>query len=460
MVVDDERVVCQSCKRILESEGHRVTCFLDPREALQKLTDEEPDVALVDLKMPGLDGIEFLRQARQLRPALEVVIVTGFAEVSTAVRAMKLGAFDYVQKPFTPDQLLVVVAKALEHRELCSEKVRLQDELGQRYHFDNIIGSSPRMQEVYRLIERVAPTDSTVLIRGESGTGKELIAKAIHFNSPRRSERFLAVDCGALSETVLESEMFGHVKGAFTGAVASRKGFFEVANGGTLFLDEIGNVSANVQARLLRVLQEREFKPVGASEPMKTDIRLIAATNRDLEKMVQDGEFREELYYRLNIFPIELPPLRERRDDIPQLALHFLERCRERTGGRVTAIDPDALELLARYDWPGNVRQLENVVQRAMLLASGDTVRAQDVPPEVRHGSPRPQVEVPRTWDELRDLKKRLREESVEEVERQFVVDALARCGGNATRAAEAVGMLRPNFQALMKKHDVRRDDA
>ncbi|MHC4079005.1 MAG: sigma-54-dependent transcriptional regulator [Planctomycetota bacterium] len=451
-------MVCTSCDRILSAEGHQVKTTQDPREGLRIAEETNPDIAVVDLKMPGVDGLEFLSRIKEISPWTDVMIITGFAEIETAVKAMRLGAVDYIPKPFSPDQLLISIAKVLERKRLQSENAYLRQELQTRYRFESIIGSSRQMQEVYNLIERVAPTHSTVLIRGESGTGKELIARAIHFNSLRRSERFVAVDCGALSETILESEMFGHVKGAFTGAVTSRKGFFETADGGTLFLDEVGNISLAVQTRLLRVLQEREFKPVGASEIVKTDIRLIAATNKDLEKLVAKGEFREELYYRLNIVPIVVPPLRERQEDVPELAMHFLKKHRSGTGSQAAMIDQAAMDLLMQYSWPGNVRELENAVQRAMVLATGDRICSEHFPPGVRFGTSQVRISVPGTWAELRDIKKALREESVQDVERMFVLDALARNGGNATKAAKAVGMLRTNFQALMKRHGVTRE--
>ncbi|MFO1078512.1 MAG: sigma-54 dependent transcriptional regulator [Planctomycetota bacterium] len=459
VVVDDERVVCQSCERILGDEGHRVTTFQDPLLGIEFVREKQPDIAIVDLKMPGIGGIEFLRQVKAVSPGTEVMIVTGFAEIQTAVQAMKLGAFDYVPKPFGPDQLAIAVAKMQQRRRLQAENRELRDELQKRYRFESVIGRSARMQAVYRLVERVAPTDSTVLIRGDSGTGKELIARAIHHNRPRRAARFVAVDCGALSETVLESEMFGHVKGAFTGATETRKGFFAVADGGTLFLDEIGNISLAVQTRLLRVLQEREFKPVGASMPVATDIRLIAATNRNLEAMAEAGEFREELYYRLNIVPIELPRLRERAEDIPELAMHFLKKHRDATHATATSIAPGAVDALLAYGWPGNVRELENAIERALVLCTGEQILAEHLPLELRRAAPGAIiVGAAATWEELKDQKRRLLERSVAELERQFLVRALEQNDGNITRAAEAVGMLRPNFQALMKRHDVSRE--
>jgi len=461
LVVDDEAVVCASCARVLGDEGHRVTVVQDPVAGLDIVREKRPDIAIVDLKMPGIDGIEFLRRTKELSPETEVMVMTGFAQIESAVQAMKLGAFDYVSKPFSPDQLVIAVAKMQQRRRLQAENAALRDELQRRYAFDNLVGNSRHMQEVYRLVMRVAPTDSTVLIRGDSGTGKELIARAIHFNSPRRAGRFVPVDCGALSETVLESEMFGHVKGAFTGAVASHRGFFAVADGGTLFLDEIGNISLTVQTRLLRVLQEREYKPVGATAPLKTDIRLIAATNRDLEKMVAEGTFREDLYYRIDIVSIRLPLLHERKEDIPELAMHFVHKHRQGTLGSATSIAPEAVDALVAFPWPGNVRQLENVIERAMVLCAGDRIELDHLPLDLRRAAPSAQhLDVPATWEELKEQKRKLQEATVAEAEKAFLLEALEKNGQNVTRAAEAVGMLRSNFQALMKRHTITRKDA
>jgi len=458
LVVDDERIVCASCERILGAEGHEVSSTQDPADGLRRVRDEAPDLAILDLKMPGMNGIELLRRIKELGVATEVMIVTGYAEIQTAVQAMKLGAFDYIPKPFTPDQLVIAVAKVLERKRLHEENAWLRRELRTQYRFDNISGHGQRMQEVYRLIERVAPTHSTVLIRGESGTGKELIARAIHWNSPRRDHRFVPIDCGALSETVLESEMFGHVRGAFTGAVSARKGFFELADGGTLFLDEIGNVSLKVQTRLLRVLQEREFKPVGATHAIATDVRVVAATNKDLEALVAAGAFREELYYRLNIVPIQIPPLRERAEDLPELCRHFLEKHREAAGSAARRLSPEALELVLGYAWPGNVRELENAIQRALVLCPGEVVLPAHLPPELSGSGPAAALEVPRTWEDLKQRKQELRERNVEELERRFLEEALARAAGNVSRAADEVGMQRTNFHALMRRHQVVRE--
>jgi DNA-binding NtrC family response regulator len=368
---------------------------------------------------------------------------------------MKLGAFDYLPKPFTPDELAAVVEKAWEKRRLILQsKAIARGETPTE--FAGLVGTSPKMQEVYRQIRKVAPTASTVLIVGETGTGKELVARAIHDQSARRHERFFAVDCGTLSVTLLESELFGHVKGSFTGAVADKRGIFESAHRGTVFLDEICNVDVEVQAKLLRVIQEREFLPVGATEPRRVDVRLIFATNRDLEKMIAEGTFREDLYYRLYVYPIPLPPLREHRQDIPLLASHLLGRVRERSGRNVSTISDSALHLLEQFDWPGNVRQLEAVIERAAISCDGDVIEPRHLPRSiVKHGLIGDDIAVPRTNREFLDLKKRLRVQAVAEIEREFVLDALQRYGWNVSRAAHEVGIQRPNFQALMRKHGI-----
>jgi DNA-binding NtrC family response regulator len=447
--------VCSSCTLLLSEEGYEVQTSQQPKEGLAAAEQNPFDVILLDLKMPGMGGMEFLRRIKEVRPDTEVIIMTGFAEISTAVEATKLGAFDYIPKPFTPDRLLVTVGKALETRELVFENRYLRGELQARYKFENIVGSSREMQAVYQVVSQVSPTNTTVLILGESGTGKELIARAIHFNSPRKTKRIVAVDCGALQDNLLESELFGHVKGAFTGAVSAKKGLFEVADGGTLFLDEIGHTSFSLQTRLLRVLQERVFTPVGGTDERKADVRLIAATNKDLQAMVAEGTFREELFYRLNIVPIHLPPLRKRKEDIPALAMHFLKKTSEESGCDVTAISPQTLRLLVDYDWPGNVRQLENVIHRAVVLSPGPTIVSDLLPPEIRDQVPPSTAHVPKTSEELKEIKKELREKSVEDVERQFVIEALRRNEWNVRRAAIEVGMQRPNFQALMRKYQI-----
>jgi len=456
LVVDDEMIVCESCKRILEEEGYEVETALSGKEAFEKMKTNPFDIVITDLKMPGIDGMEVLSTFRKEYPDSIIIMITGFSTVETAVEAMKLGAFDYIPKPFTPDEVSIVVKKAIEKKSLMLENVYLRQELQEKYGFHNIVGKSKKMQEIYRIIAKVAMTDSTVLIYGQSGTGKELIARAIHFNSPRREKQFVPVDCAVLSENLLESELFGHVRGSFTGAVTTKPGLFEVADGGTVFLDEVGNISLSIQAKLLRVLQEREFTPVGGTKAKKVDIRLIAATNKDLEKMIKEETFREDLYYRLNIVPILLPPLRERQEDIPILAVHFLKKYAEEMGKTIKGITPEAMEKMIRYPWPGNVRELENVIERTVVMIDDEMVRVEHL---ILPGQQEKEVlenQIPLTSEALKEIKKQMREKAVEEIERAFVLNALERHQWNVTRAAEEVGMLRPNFQALMRKYNLR----
>jgi DNA-binding NtrC family response regulator len=455
LVVDDEEVVLKSCLRILDGSGFEVETVTNGPEALRCVEEHHYDLIVLDIMMPGMDGLEVLQRVKEAHPDIEVVMITGLSEVEVAVRAMKLGAFDYLPKPFEPDQLKLVLERALERRRLVQENVTLKSALSSKYRFENIIGASPAMQNVYRLIAQCAPTNSTVLITGESGTGKELIARAIHYNSLRKDKPFVPVDCNSLSETLLESELFGHVKGSFTGAISNKRGMFEVADGGSLFLDEIGNIALPIQAKLLRVLQEREFRAVGDTRTRTTNIRLVTATNKDLKAMVADGSFREDLYYRINIFPIHMPPLRERREDIPALAFHFLNAFRSELGKEVTEFSDGATNALVNYDWPGNVRELENTVHRAMILASGKVIRRAHLA-NIIDTPDLSDVDVPRTSDELKRLKKAAREKSVEEIEKRFVLEALRRNAWNVTRSAEETGMQRPNFQALMKKYRIR----
>ena len=456
LIVDDEEIVIRSCLRILGEDGDcEVEAVQDGLEALKKIDDGHYDVLILDIMMPKMDGLEVLRRVKETHPDIDVIMVTGLSQIETAVRSMKLGAFDYLPKPFDPDELKLVVKRALERRQLLQENLELRSEVSSKYRFENIIGASPQMQNVYRLIAKCAPTNSTVMLTGESGTGKELIARAIHYNSLRKDKPFVAVDCNSLSENLLESEMFGHVKGSFTGAVVNKKGMFEVADSGTLFLDEIGNISLSTQAKLLRVIQEREFKAVGDTRTQSANFRLLTATNKDLKAMVADGTFREDLYYRINIFPILIPPLRERRDDIPPLAFHFLRVFSEELGKKVSEFSEGAMSALVHHDWPGNVRELENTIHRAVILATDKVVRQAHLA-NIIEVLPRLDLDVPRTSDELKRIKKVAREKSVENIEKLFVLEALKRNAWNVTRSAEETGMQRANFQALMKKYDIR----
>ena len=455
LIVDDEEIVVRSCLRILGDDGNVVESVQDGWEALRKVDETHYDIIVLDIMMPKIDGLEVLQHVKERHPDTDVIMMTGLSQVQTAVKAMKLGAFDYLSKPFDPDQLKHIVDRALERQRLLRENRDLRSEVSSKYRFENIIGSSPPMQKVYGLIAKCAPTNTTVLIAGESGTGKEMIARAIHYNSLRKDQPFVTVDCTTLSENLLESELFGHVKGSFTGAVANKRGMFDVANNGTLFLDEFGNIPLSTQAKLLRVIQEHEFRAVGSTTTQKTNVRLITATNMDLKEQVARGAFREDLYYRINVFPINAPALRDRRDDIPALAFHFLKRFCEELGKPVAEISEGAMSLLMSHDWPGNVRELENTIHRAVILASENVIRQAHLASIIEF-TPHLDLDVPRTSDDLKRIKKIAREKSVEEVERRFIQETLKRNASNVTRSAEETGMQRANFQALMKKYNIR----
>jgi DNA-binding NtrC family response regulator len=451
LVIDDEDIVRTSCKRLLQPEGYMVETAKSGKEGLQILESRAFDLVLTDLKMPGMDGMEVLLKIKEHWPETEVVIMTGYGTVNTAVRAMKIGVFDYIEKPFTPGDLISLVSKALERKHLTGGTVARREIIPSHYELGNIIGGSPAMQKVFHLIAKVAGTGSTVLITGESGTGKEIAAKAIHFNSPRKDRPFVVVDCVTIPETLIESELFGHAKGAFTGASEKKKGLIEMAHGGTLFFDEIGNVPVPIQAKLLRVLQEKEFRPIGEKKTVHVDIRFISATNKDLKEMTKEGTFREDFFYRLNIFPIHMPPLRERKEDIPHLAYHFLQKYSQDLGRNVTHITAEAMRLLVFYDWPGNVRQLENVIQRGIIMCQGRTLR----PEHLSSIELSEKEDIPKTVDELKEKRKDLRLKSVENIEKTFLVEALKRNNWNVSRASSDVGMQRPNFHALMKKYRI-----
>jgi DNA-binding NtrC family response regulator len=448
LIIDDEEIIRTSCERILKPEGYAVRTAKSGTEGLQALDFSSFDLVLTDLKLPDIDGIEVLVRIREKWPDTRVIIMTGYGTVQSAVRAMKAGVFDYIEKPFSPEDLLALVKRALERKGLSARGGEI---VASHYELGNIVGVSQAMQRVFQLIAKVAVTGSTVLITGESGTGKELVAKAIHFNSPRKEQPFIIVDCNAIPETLIESELFGHARGAFTGAFEKKKGLLEMAAGGTIFFDEIGNLGLSTQAKLLRVLQEKEFRPVGEKKTIQADIRFVSATNKDLKMMTRDGTFREDFFYRLNIFPIHIPPLRERREDIPALADHFLGKHSLEIGKDVTHISAEAMRMLFLYDWPGNARQLENIIQRAIIMCPGKTLR-----PEHFSSLEIPAVEeVPKTVDELKEKKKDLRLKSVEGIEKSFLMEALRRNAWNISKAASDVGMQRPNFHALMKKYNI-----
>ena len=457
LVVDDDALIRHGIKRILEERDCLVEDFSCGHLAIERLQQSSFDLVVTDLKMPGMSGMEVLASIRILQPSIPIIIITGYATVETAVVAMKLGAVDYLAKPFIPDEFCLRIKKALDQSEARIQQTELhEDEVTQG--FEDFIGNSAEMQKIYRRIMQVAPTTSTVLITGESGTGKELVAKAIHKCSPRRNQPFVAIDCTSLAENLLESELFGHVKGSFTGAVQAKTGLFKVADGGTLFLDEVANISLTTQAKLLRVLQEREVTPIGGTQPIPINIRLIAATNRQLRELVAAGTFREDLYFRLNIIPIDLPPLRERKGDLRILIQHFMQRFSDEIGKDVRLISNAAVELLENYSFPGNIRELENLIERAMVFVEDNIINIDDLELNAKSGSKEPSPvssSIPQSVDELREQKRLLREKAVEPLERAFLVDAMRRNDGNVTRAAEEVGMQRTNFHALLRKQGI-----
>jgi DNA-binding NtrC family response regulator len=454
LIVDDELVICKSCEKIFKRAGHEVKYVTSGKEALQVLEVETFDVVFTDLKMIDVGGMEVLQTVKQKYPQTVVVIITGYATIASAVETMKSGAFDFLPKPFTPNELLAVLERALDKRRLIqmtAEEYHYSPEDG----FEGLIGKSPKMQEVFRLIGKVAPTDSTVLIIGESGTGKDLTARAIHNRSKRHEEKYFAVDLSTLSSTLLESELFGHIKGSFTGAIADKAGVFEAANHGTIFLDEIGNLPIEVQARLLRVLQTREYMPVGSTVIKTADVRLIFATNRNLKQLVSAGKFREDLYYRLNVFPVRLPSLRERREDIPELAIHFLKKHCEKISRKVPQIQTEAMEALLNYHWPGNVRELEHALERIVILVEGDEIEPVHISAALFRTESAIQSMIPKDSEALKNLKKQIREASVQELEKLFVTEALIRNNWNVSKAARDVNMQRSNFQNLMRKYHI-----
>jgi len=462
LIVDDEPDMVENCARILRRAGHRCLTATDPHRALSLLESERPDLLLTDLKMPEVDGLALLRRAKELDPALPVVMITAFATIETAVAAIKEGAFDYLPKSFTVDQLTVVVERALRQRRLAVENRHLREQLQTTLGLENVIGRSPAMAQVFELVKKAARSEANILVLGESGTGKELIARAVHANSPRAAQAFVPVDCASLPENLLESELFGHEKGAFTGAVKTKPGLMEVASGGTLFLDEIGELPVGLQVKLLRALQERQVRRVGGTSLIDVDVRVVSATNRDLRDSVARGQFREELYYRVNVIEIRLPPLRERAGDVRLLAHAFLKRYGQ---GRVTAFDDGAMGTLEAYAWPGNVRELQNVVERACALAEGDAVTRRDLPEHLlgggaarmaAAGAPAPPA-VTSQLSGTSDLGlKEAKERWMAVLEASYLRELLDRHDGNISAAAKAAGIDRKTFHRLVTKHHIR----
>jgi DNA-binding NtrC family response regulator len=441
LIVEDEPKMLRLLELNLADEGCKTFSAGDAEAGLKIFNGESIDLVLSDIKLPGMNGLEFLQAIRRMNEEIPVVLMTAYGSVEKAVEAMKSGASDYVLKPFSLEEIKLVVRKELDVHRLRAENRTLREELGRRYEYPNIVASSPSMQEVLAAVERVASANSTVLIGGESGVGKELIARAIHQRSRRASGPFVKINCTAIPENLLESELFGYEKGAFTGAIASKPGKFELADKGSLFLDEIGDVPQVMQAKLLRVLQEREFERLGGTRTLKVDVRLIAATNRDLRAALEEGTFREDLYYRLNVVPINMPPLREHKEDIPGLVEHFLSRFRNEGGKEIRGITPDALQVLMNFHWPGNVRELENIVERAMTFATGQWIRACDIhmdpEPSKRDGTAMPFLPPGMTLDQWED---------------EVIREALRRSGGNKSQAARLLGLSRNALRYRLSK--------
>ncbi|MFL6467045.1 MAG: sigma-54-dependent transcriptional regulator [Pyrinomonadaceae bacterium] len=450
LIVDDEQSYRQLLGLVFEGDGHNIRTAINGREALGMLQDEPADVVISDVKMPDMDGIEMLQALRESQPDLGVILMTAFASVETAREAFKLGADDFIQKPFDVEELKLIVKKTLEKQALIDENRAFKRAQRDRGSVKNIVGSSAKMQAIYQMIETVAEVQSTVLINGESGTGKELVARAIHDLSPRAEKPFISINCGAFTETLLESELFGYVKGSFTGANSNRKGLFEAANRGTIFLDEIGEMSPAMQVKLLRVLQERKVRPVGAHEELAVDARVIAATNRDLKQMANDGTFREDLFYRISVIPINLPSLRERPEDIPDLAYHFANKFCEQ-GGRMLGISPKAMQLLENYMWGGNVRELEHTIERAVALERSDEIQPERLPEHITSYNPErinAEFDLP---DEGLNLTVHL-----DNLEKTYVVEALRKTSGNQTKAADLLQMQVRSLRHLLDKHNIR----
>jgi two-component system response regulator PilR (NtrC family) len=442
LVVDDEKSMREFLEIMLRKEGYEVACARDGKEALNSLKARPYDLVLSDIRMPGVDGMEVLNRAKENSPGTIVIMITAYGSTESAVEAMKRGAYDYITKPFQVDEIKLIIRKALEKKTLEEENIQLRKELESKYQFGNLVGNSPGMLKVYDLIQRVKDTRANILISGESGTGKELVAKAVHYNSPRKDKSFVTINCSAIPETLMESELFGHMKGAFTGAFSNKQGLFEAAEGGAVFLDEIGELSPSLQVKLLRVIQDRIFRRVGGTEDIEVDVRIITATNKNLEEEVRQGGFREDLFYRLNVIQIKIPPLRERREDIPVLARHFLDRYSRELGKGIKKISEEAMGRLVNYSYPGNVRELENIIERAVALESSSAILPESLPPVVFEKPSeialREEIELPPAGLDL--------EEVVGGIEKGLLLKALQNARGVKKEAAK---LLKISFRSL-----------
>ncbi|MFO7983076.1 MAG: sigma-54 dependent transcriptional regulator [Desulfuromonadales bacterium] len=450
LVIDDEPHNTEALKLLLEKEGYKIDSAASGEEALEILKKRPFEIVLTDLFLPGVSGIDILKKVKEDAPQTNVIVVTGQASAETAVEAMKEGAFDYITKPFNFEKLKIQVAKAAEKSALVAENVFLRQQLRGKYKFNNIIGTSMPMQQIFTRMEKILHTESTVMVLGESGTGKELVARALHYNGQRKDKPFVAINCGAIPGELLESELFGHTKGSFTGAVSDKPGKFEVANGGTLFLDEIGTMPLHLQSKLLRVLQEQEIERVGSSRSIKLDVRLISATNSKIEENVREGIFREDLYYRLNVIPIVLPPLRDRREDIALLARHFLQKSCKEMNRSDMSLTPDAIFALEEYNWPGNVREMENVIERTVALTDGDTITPRDLPPNIGGSDPIAEpgpLSTPHLTEKGLDMPR-----AINEIESRLIIEALDMTEGVKARAASLLGINRTTLVEKIKR--------
>ena len=449
LIIDDEPLMRITLQDSLVGEGYEVVAAETGRKGVDLLRKNQWDIIITDLKLPDLEGIEILKEAKFLNPSTEVILITAYGSIDSAVSAMKEGASDYLTKPFSMDELLLIIKRLLRMKQLEEENLSLKKRVEERYGLEGLVGKSPQMLKIYDLIETVAQTDTTVLVNGENGTGKELVANAIHLQSPRKNSPFIKVNCAALPETLLETELFGHEKGAFTGAIRQRKGRFEMANGGTLFLDEVGEIFPAVQVKLLRVLQERQFERVGGNETLAVDVRLICATQRDLKEEIRKGNFREDLYYRLNVVPITLPPLRERREDILLLAEHFVDKFSKKMGKEIAGLSEDAKALLLRYPFPGNIRELENMLERAIALIKGKIIQPEDLPDEVC-GQP----------SSIQDVCKRIRgskplASATKLFEKEYIQSVLEKTKGKKGQAADMLGISRKTLWEKIKELEI-----
>lgn len=453
LVADDERVIRLVLRETLEKEGYEVEEAINGEEVVQKIRKNGFNLVILDVKMPKMDGIEALKEIKKIDPGIIVVMITAYGTGKIAMKAIREGAYDYFTKPFDVDEIKIVVKRALEKRQLQEHINLLETQLMQEHRFDKIIGTSQKMQEVFSLIKKVVTNDVTVLITGESGTGKELVAQAIHYHSFRAKKRFVRISCVAIPETLLESEMFGHERGAFTGAHQKKPGKFELANGGSLFLDEIGDMPLSLQAKLLRVIQEKEIERVGGTETFKVDVRLIAATNKNLSQAVIEKSFREDLYFRINVLPIHLPPLRERREDIPILLEHFIERFNQKLGKHIRKVSPDAMKTLMNYSWPGNIRELENVIQRAIIMSSGDIINSDLLPGNIKVEPVLPDIES-LAEDFSAPMLDRI-QKITDRLEEQMIKEALKRANHRRQETADLLGISRKSLHNKMQKYEL-----